>query len=81
MNLTANLDVLEKDEIVEHARHLGTTLRDTLAQAAGTIPIFLLLVRFAAWVCCRQLNLLQTLIIIFASIPNTRLAQKYPLRA
>jgi L-2,4-diaminobutyrate transaminase len=35
----ANLDVLERDGIVEHVRTLGTTLRDSLAQAVADLPI------------------------------------------
>ena len=35
----ANLDVLERDGIVDHVASLGTTLRDTLAEAVSDIPI------------------------------------------
>jgi L-2,4-diaminobutyrate transaminase len=35
----ANLDVLERDGIVEHVRTLGTTLRDSLAEAVADLPI------------------------------------------
>ena len=35
----ANLDVLEHDGIVEHVRNLGSSLRDTLADAVADLPI------------------------------------------
>jgi L-2,4-diaminobutyrate transaminase len=35
----ANLDVLEREGIVEHVAELGDALRDTLAEAVADIPI------------------------------------------